>query len=115
MKRIPRNKFEVKLFNQCKKAKVPFGYETERIPYLIAGHYIPDFIIVTPLGKIYIEAKGYFRPEAKRKLVAVKKLNPHLDIRIVFYCERIAYTRWATKNGFRWAINDIPTEWYLGL
>lgn len=115
MKKTLKNKFEIRLNTQLVKAKVKFQYETERIPYLIAGHYIPDFIVETPTGKIYIEAKGYLRPEVKRKMVAVKKLNPHLDIRFVFYSEREAYTRWATKCGFRYAIETIPTEWLEGL
>lgn len=110
-----RNKFELKLDKQLQKAKVQFKYESERIPYLIAGHYIPDWVIETPLGKVYIEAKGYFRPEAKRKLVAVKKLNPHLDIRIVFYSEREQYIKWAIKNGFRYSIGSIPKDWLIGL
>lgn len=111
----PRNKFEIKLDKQLKKSKIKYSYESEKIPYLIAGHYIPDWVVETPLGKIYIEAKGYFRPEAKRKLVAVKKLNPHLDIRIVFYTERPAYVKWANKNGFRWAAGTIPEDWLNGL
>lgn len=114
MKKL-KNKFETKLSNQLKRAKVSFKYETERIPYLIAGHYIPDFIVETPTGKIYIEAKGYLRPEVKRKMVAVKKLNPQLDIRFVFYCERKAYIKWAVKCGFRYAIDTIPKEWLEGL
>lgn len=115
MTRQPRNKFETRLYNQLKKSKLAFKYESERIPYLIAGHYIPDFIITTPSGKIYIEAKGYFRPEAKRKLIAVKKLNPQLDIRLVFYAYRPDYIRWAERSGFKWAIEDIPRDWLDGL
>ena len=114
-KKKPRNPFEKKLHRQLSRAKVKFKYEAEKIPYLIAGHYVPDWIIETTTGKVYIEAKGYLRPEAKRKLVAVKKLNPHLDIRIVFYEERPAYVRWAIRNGFRYAIARIPTEWLIGL
>lgn len=110
-----RNKFEKKLENQLTKAKVVFSYETEKIPYLIAGHYIPDFILSTALGKIYIEAKGHFRPEAKRKMVAVKKINPSLDIRIVFYSLKEKDVRWAQRHGFKYAIDTIPEEWLHGL
>jgi predicted nuclease of restriction endonuclease-like RecB superfamily len=106
-----RNKFEKKIERQLKKAKVSFKYESERIPYVIAGHYIPDFVLVTPRGKILIETKGYFRPEAKRKMVAVKKLNPQLDIRLVFYTRKASDIKWATKHGFLYGIEDIPEEW----
>lgn len=111
----PRNKFELKVEKQLKKSKLKFKYETERIPYILARHYIPDFIIETPLGRIYIECKGYLRPEAKAKMVAVKRQNPGLDIRILFYSERKAQIRWAERNSFRWAVADIPKEWLDGL
>lgn len=110
-----RNEFEKKLARQIRRAKLKVKYEAEKVPYVIAGHYIPDFIIDTPLGKIYVEAKGYFRPEAKRKLVAVKRQHPAMDIRIVFYADKPAYVRWAIRYGFRYAIGSIPSEWMKGL
>lgn len=110
MKKL-KNKFEKKIYSQLKKAKISFKYESEKIPYLIAGHYIPDFVIQREDGKIYIEAKGYLRPEHKRKMVAVKKLNPNLDIRFVFYSENKKFTKWAIKNHFSYAIGTIPKEW----
>lgn len=106
-----RNKFEQRIEKQLKKSKVKFSYETEKIPYVIHGNYIPDFIINTSIGKIYVESKGYFRPESKRKMVAVKKLHPHLDIRIVFYRNKPSDNRWAVKHGFKYAIGDIPEDW----
>lgn len=102
------------MFTQLKKARADFTYESEKIPYLIAGHYIPDFILVTPLGKIYIETKGYLRPEHKRKMCAVKKLNPHIDLRILFYAAKKKDIRWAEKSGFKWAVETIPLEWLSG-
>lgn len=106
-----RNKFEEKISNQLLKNKIKFKYESEKIPYLISGHYIPDFILTTPRGKIYIETKGHFRPEAKRKMVAVKKLNPQLDIRLVFYKHSAINERWCKKHGFMYAFETIPKEW----
>lgn len=110
-----KNKFEKRIYSLLKRKKVKFSYETEKIPYVIAGHYIPDFVIVSPLGKIYLETKGHFRPEAKRKMVAVKKLHPELDIRIVFYSKKLKDIRWAEKHGFKYAIETIPEEWLEGL
>lgn len=110
-----RNEFEKKLARQIRRARLKVKYETERIPYVIAGHYIPDFILETPLGKIYIEAKGYFRPEAKRKLIAVKKQHPGKDLRIIFYSENKKYIAWAERYGFKWAIGKIPIAWFSGL
>jgi hypothetical protein len=111
----PRNKFEARINRQLKRARVIFKYEEERIPYILARHYIPDFIIYTPLGKVYVECKGYLRPEDKSKLRAVKKLNPQVDLRIVFYRPVESYIKWAEKNGFRYAIEKVPREWMNGL
>jgi predicted nuclease of restriction endonuclease-like RecB superfamily len=111
----PRNKFEKKIYQQLKKAKVKFGYETERITYLLSGYYLPDFVIETPYGRVYIETKGYLRPEHKRKMCAVKKLHPEIDLRILFYSHNKKYIKWAEKNGFRYAVDTIPKEWLDGL
>lgn len=110
MKKL-KNKFEKRIYSQLKKAKVQFKYETERIPYVLAGHYVPDFVLSTATGKIYIETKGYFRPEAKRKMVAIKKQHPELDIRILFYSLNKQYVKWCEKHGFKYAIEKIPKEW----
>lgn len=109
-----RNKFEARLLQRLKGASFKVEYETEKLPYTIHGNYIPDYILHPPSGKVYIEAKGHFRPEAKRKMVAVKKQHPELDIRIVFYRYSGVYVRWATKHGFPYAIGDIPDEWIRG-
>lgn len=114
MKAKTRNKFEQRIERQIKRAKRHYTYETEKIPYVLARHYIPDFIITTPTGKIYVECKGYFRPEAKAKMVAVKKQHPNLDVRILFYAHKEQYIRWAIKNGFKYAVENIPKEWLDG-
>lgn len=109
-----RNKFEARIDQQLRASRVKFSYENERIPYVIAGHYIPDFIVETKTGKIYLETKGHFRPEAKRKMVAVKKMHPELDIRIIFYRASKPYIRWAEKHGFKYAFHSIPDDWLEG-
>lgn len=110
-----RNQFEKRIYQQLKRAKTRFKYESEKIPYVLAGHYIPDFIIETCSGKVYVEAKGYLRPEHKRKMVAVKRQHPNLDIRMLFYSRSKQNIKWAERNSFRWAIEKIPKEWLNGL
>ncbi len=73
--------------------------------------YIPDFIIERKGSLLYIEAKGHFRPEAMRKMVAVKVAHPDLDIRFVFYSKNKKYIKWCEKYGFPYAIGDIPDGW----
>jgi predicted nuclease of restriction endonuclease-like RecB superfamily len=107
-----RNKFETVIHKQLKKKKkVSLSYETAKIPYTIHGNYIPDFVLTGKDRTIYIETKGHFRPEAKRKMVAVKKQHPHLDIRIIFYSKKLKDIRWAERYGFPYAIGDVPQEW----
>jgi|ERR1051326_955648 hypothetical protein len=110
----PRNKFEKKLYGQLKRARAVFSYEGKKFPYVLAKHYTPDFCIKTILGMVYIESKGYLRPEDKAKLVAVKRQHPEIDLRIVFYSENKKYIKWAEKHGFKYAINRIPKEWLDG-
>lgn len=110
-----RNKFEARIDLQLKHSHAVYQYETEKIPYTLAGHYIPDFIITTPTGKIYLEAKGYFRPEARRKMAAVKRQHPELDLRIVFYRHSKTNVKWAMKHGFKFAFYSVPEEWLSGL
>lgn len=113
--KIPRNKFEHKVYRQIRRSRLTFKYESERIPYVLAKHYIPDFVITTPTGKLYVECKGYLRPEHKAKMAAVRKQHPELDIRIVFYSINKRYIKWADKIGIKWAIGTIPEEWLKGL
>lgn len=111
-----KNKFEAKVYRQLRRVKTcSVGYETEKLAYVLARHYIPDFIIDTPLGKVYIECKGYLRPEDKAKLLAVKKYHPNVDLRILFYASNKKYIKWAEKNRIPYAIDKVPKEWLKGL
>lgn len=109
-----RNKFEQKLVHQCAKTGIKFEYESKRIPYVRYHVYIPDITLHTELGEVLIEAKGYFRPEHRAKMAAVKKQYPNLDIRLVFYRSSKKDIKWAEKNGFIYAIGEIPKLWFEG-
>jgi predicted nuclease of restriction endonuclease-like RecB superfamily len=109
-----KNKFERRILDQLEGSGLPVKYEGERIAYVYSGHYTPDFVLTTPTGKVYLETKGYFRPEHKRVMRAAKKTNPNLDIRIIFYAPNKKYERWAIKNGFRYAFKEVPQEWIDG-
>lgn len=110
---ILRNNFEKSGYSFLKKKKVKFEYEGIKLPYILKGTYNPDFFL-KDLNRI-IEFKGQFRPEDKRKMVAVKQQYPDLDIRIVFYSFNKKYIKWCEKYGFPYAIKDIPEEWLHGL
>lgn len=100
--------------------KLPKGtqYETEKLPYVVFKNYIPDFIILTPTGKIYLEVKGWFRPEDITKMLAVKKQNPDLDIRFYFPSNNklnagseTRYSDWSERHGFPYYIGTLPKTW----
>ena len=102
-----------------RRAKKIFFYEKDTFAYLLARHYTPDFKIMTSSGKyFYVETKGYFRSEDRAKLIAVKKTNPLIDIRIIFMQDKkirksgkMKYSDWAIKYGFMYAFNKVPREW----
>ena len=62
------------------RLKLDYTYEEDKLPYVIEHKYIPDFRV----GDVYLECKGWFKSTDRRKMVAVKKAHPDLDIRIVF-------------------------------
>ena len=72
---------------------------------------MPDFVVATPSGIVYIEAKGYLRPEHRSKLAAVKQQHPDVDLRIVFYANIQRNIDWAIKHKIPYAIGDIPKDW----
>lgn len=99
-------------------SKCVVTYETESFPYVLERRYRPDFIIERPDGsKTYIETKGYLRPTDRTKLVAVKRDNPGLDLRIIFACDnkisgsKMTYSGWAQKYGFPYAVGKVPKKW----
>lgn len=116
---MPRNHFEETLWSSLKKTK-RCTYESEKIKYILECEYLPDFILVAKDGhKIIIEGKGKFDATARRKMAAVKKQHPELDIRMVFYNanakirkgSNTTYADWAKKNGFPSSHKDIPKRW----
>lgn len=105
------------------KKAFKFEHETEQLPWVVEGKYKPDFIITREDGhKIYVEAKGYLDNSARVKMLAVRRTNPDLDIRFLFYRDnkirrgaKMTYTQWALRNGFQGAVvgDRVPVEWLL--
>ena len=111
-----RSHLEEQVADLLDEMKIEYQYESEKLPYLIEANYIPDF----KGGDIYLEAKGYFPPDQRRKMKAVKESHPDLDIRIIFQSpnnkiskrSKTTYAKWAEKNGFPWcAYYAIPVDW----
>lgn len=100
------------------KRGLAFSYEGRALPYKIEAIYTPDFIL--PNGVI-VEAKGHFPPEDRRKMLAVRDSNPHLDVRLCFMNadvklskapRALTYWQWAERHKFLWCEGGIPTTWF---
>ena len=76
-----KSKLEERLVTLFSTLGVKYEYESEKICYTIQHHYCPDFVLP---NHVYLEAKGYWSPADRRKILAVKKDNPDMDLRMVF-------------------------------
>lgn len=110
--------FEANFGAALEKLGIPFGYEAKKVKYVKEHTYNVDFTLESG---ILIETKGYFKAIDRTKMLAVKKLNPELDIRLIFMgnnkIHKLSTTRygdWCDKHGFKWAISkdgSVPKEW----
>ena len=122
------SKVEVEVYKSLKRmkrnlrGKFKIGHETEKLPYVLPPrNYIPDFVITKEDGStVIIEVKGFFDPEARAKMLAVKDCHPSLKICFIFTRDqpvrksaRMKYSDWCEKHGFDYAINEIKKEWLV--
>jgi hypothetical protein len=98
---------------------ISFEYESHKLAYVIQHHYTPDFIL--PNG-VVLETKGYFDAKDRRKVLAVKRDNPYLDLRMVFQApfnkinkkSKTTYAKWCEKHDIPWtSYVNIPLEWLI--
>ncbi len=130
-----RSGFEERIAVAFDRRKIPFKYESTTLKYVTppvpakTHKYTPDFIFEAKDGHlIYVEAKGYLKPDCRKKMVQVKKDNPDLDIRFLFmdgsrplvtkkkrgkakdgslYRSK-SYGDWAESEGFPWDEGSDP-------
>ena len=114
-----KSKLEERVATLLSELGVSYEYESKKIPYVIQHHYHPDFILP---NYVHLEAKGYWSPEDRRKVAAVKKDNPDLDLRMVFQApfnkisktSKTTYAKWCEKHDIPWcAFHTIPIEWLI--
>ena len=126
MKRTPKkktSKYKSGLEEQVAKLLdglgVSYEYESCKVPYTIQHHYHPDFILP---NHVHLEAKGYWSAPDRRKIAAVKKDNPELDLRMVFQApfnkiskgSKTTYAKWCEKHDIPWtSFHDIPLDWLI--
>ena len=114
-----RSKFEESIANLLEGLGVSYEYESTKVPYTIQHNYNPDFALP---NHVYLEAKGYWDPKDRRKVLAVKRDNPDIDLRMVFQSpyntiskkSKTTYAKWCEKHDIPWtSYHDIPLDWLI--
>jgi hypothetical protein len=113
-----KSRFEEWVWEHATKyVKATIEYEPIKLSYRLEKTYTPDFLLK---NGIIIEAKGRFDADMRRKMLAVKRAHPKLDIRFVFQNAqnklskraKMRYWEWAELHNFKWAEGNIPPDWF---
>lgn len=126
------SRLEHRIHDQLKKAGIKAEYEPETFAYKrrtrstfcsVCGskktyqnaRYTPDFRIG---DRIYLEVKGYLKPENRAKMEDFLSCHDGFDLRFVFGADNWItrkrlkkYSDWAASIGAKYAIKEIPAEW----
>ena len=114
-----RSKLEESVASLLEGLGVSYEYESEKLSYTISHNYTPDFSLP---NYVYLETKGYWAPEDRRKVLAVKRDNPGIDLRMVFQSpynkiskrSKTTYAKWCDKHDIPWtAYHNIPIDWLI--
>lgn len=114
-----RSGLEDKVSKQLEGKGISFDYEIWKIPYTIPESYhiyTPDFLL--PNG-IFIETKGLWDSDDRKKHLLIREQYPELDIRLVFSSSRsklykgskTSYAEWCDKHGILFADKLVPLDW----
>jgi len=114
-----RSGLEMDINESLKNHGIDGEYEQHVITYIkpATNHkYHPDFRL--PNG-IYVETKGRFLTDDRKKHLLIKEQHPELDIRFLFQnsktkiskASKTTYADWCEKHGFLYADKTIPTDW----
>ncbi len=120
-----KSKFEGIVGDYLLKEKGDLQYEVDAIQFTqpeVKRKYKPDFKIA---DNIYVECKGIFSLDDRKKMLWVKEQHPNKTFYILFYNahqklrkgSNTTYADWCDKHGFIWADwfrsgRAIPQEWF---
>jgi len=114
-----RSKLEERVAALLEQLGISYLYESEKLSYTIEHNYTPDFIL--PNYK-YLETKGYWAASDRRKILAVKRDNPDIDLRMIFQApyntiskkSKTTYAQWCDRHEIPWtSYKDIPIDWLV--
>lgn len=114
-----RSGLEAAIQDQLSQQGIKAEYESHKIHYNVPAlyrTYTPDFRL--PNG-IFIETKGRFILEDRKKHLLIRDQYPDIDIRFVFQNSRnkirkgsaTTYADWCIKHQFKYADKSIPSNW----
>ena len=114
-----RSKLEERVATLLEQLGISYEQESENLSYTIEHTYTPDFVLP---NYIYLETKGYWDAADRRKVLAVKRDNPDVDLRMVFQSpyntiskkSKTTYAKWCEKHDIPWtAYHEIPLDWLI--
>ena len=114
-----RSGLEMQIDEALKSQGIDGQYEQHVIDYIkpeTKHKYHPDFKL--PNG-VFVETKGRFLTEDRKKHLLIKQQHPELDIRFLFQnsktkiskSSKTTYADWCIKYGFQFADKVIPEDW----
>ena len=114
-----KSKLEERVADLLTNLGISYEYESTKVPYTIQHNYHPDFVLP---NHVYLETKGYWDPADRRKVLAVKRDNPDIDLRMVFQApfnkiskkSKTTYAQWCESDDLAWScFHNIPLEWLI--
>ena len=114
-----KSKLEENVADLLTELGVSYEYESEKLSYTIEHNYTPDFVLP---NYVYLETKGYWDAADRRKVLAVKRDNPGVDLRMVFQSpynkisknSKTTYAKWCDKHDIPWcAYHSLPIDWLI--
>ena len=114
-----KSKLEENVADLLTELGVSYEYESEKLSYTIEHNYTPDFVLP---NYVYLETKGYWDAADRRKVLAVKRDNPDIDLRMVFQApynkisksSKTTYAQWCERHDIPWtSFHNIPLDWLV--
>lgn len=106
-----KSAYEAQIARYLDSLGAEWSYEPEKFSYTPpVCYYTPDFHVKYPDGTTeYLEVKGYFDPQARMKMQAIKEQYPDMKITLHFMKEytrvtpksATTYMDWADKHNYK--------------
>ena len=115
-----RSGLEIAISEELDLNKVKYEFEKIKLKYTVPEKvhtYTPDFYLKEK--DFFIETKGLFTSQDRKKMRFIKEQHPELDIRFVFSNAnaklykgaKSRYCNWCEQHKFQWAHRVIPEDW----